>query len=588
MRIIGIHDGHNASACFLENGKIKLAMQEERLTNIKNKSGFPKLSIEEILEREKIKPKDVDYVAIASIYPPQGGTIEETLNSYRNANNVRRKIREFLREFSFVYEYYVGRHQKRRVYKLKKLGFKEKQVKFIDHHLCHASTAYFGSPWRDNVLVLTNDGRGDKICTTVYIGNNNNLKKISETKEGYSIGDIYSVTTFMLGFVPLEHEYKLMGLAPYVKDEKRIDECYEIYRDYLDLDGLNFSRKIKEKTYLILPRLKRDLEYLRFDWISAGLQKFTEEMLIKWIKECVKETGLKRVACAGGTFMNVKANKRIMELPEVEEFFVFPSCGDESISIGSAYWLYNQLKSKTKSNPEITPLEDIYLGPSFSDSEVKKVLENTNYNYEFVENIEKKVAESVAEGEIVARCKGMMEFGARALGNRSILADPSNRDVVPIINDMIKNRDFWMPFAASILKERETDYIKNPKNVEAPYMILAFDTTDKWREMIAAIHPADLTIRPQIVRKEYNPEYYKILKEFENRTGRGVLLNTSFNLHGYPIVYGPKEALWTFKNSDLNYLALGNYFIYKGIKIDFALRNHLEISQITKKGSGDV
>ena len=557
MKILGIHDGHNASACLLEDGKIKWAIQEERLTNEKNRGGFPEKAVKKILELENLAPEGIDYVTMASRSTPFGSSREQRVKDFRKSKSFFRKVKEILRETP-AYDVHVMIQQRRRIRNLKNLGFSGKQIVFVDHHLCHAATAYFGSPWRKKVLVLTNDGRGDMLCASVWIGNNGNLEKISETEEGNSVGEIYAKTTFLLGFVPLEHEYKLMGMSPYVKSEKRIEQAYEIYRNYLHIDGTKIKRDIDEKTHMILPRLKADLEYMRFDWICAGLQKFTEQVLIEWVKNCIKKTGIKRVCMAGGVFMNVKANKAISELKEVKEMFIFPSCGDESISIGAAYWIYH-----TKTGKSIEPIGSIYYGPSFENSDAEKVLKKEKYKYKKSKDIEKEVAKLVAKGEIVARCKGRLEFGARALGNRSILADPIKRDVVRIINDMIKNRDFWMPFAPSMLKERERDYIINPKKIESPYMIMAFDTTKNREEMFAGMHPSDFTARPQVVTKEHNPEYHKILKEFERLTGRGVVLNTSFNLHGYPIVYGPEEALWVFKNSGLKYLALGDYLVWK-------------------------
>jgi len=180
-----------------------------------------------------------------------------------------------------------------------------------------------------------------------------------------------------------------------------------------------------------------------------------------------------------------------------------------------------------------------------------------------IKNIELAVARLLAQKKIVARCKGRMEFGARALGNRSILADPANLHCLREINLLVKKRDFWMPFAPVILSERVSDYLINPKKIASPYMILSFDTTSRYKELIAAVHQADLTARPQVIDKQSNPDYYSILKEFEKITGRGALLNTSFNLHGFPIVYGPKEALEVFRDSDLKYLALGNYLLEK-------------------------
>jgi len=309
--------------------------------------------------------------------------------------------------------------------------------------------------------------------------------------------------------------------------------------------------------------LKELLEHKRFDWIAGGLQKFTEAILTRWVSTCLKETGIRRLALGGGIFMNVKVNKLIMELPEVAELFVYPSCGDETNAIGAAYWVYAQKAGVAK----ITPIRDLYLGPEFSNDQVGEVLRRFNFKtpvrYERLTPIEPRVARLLAEGRVVARFKGREEFGARALGNRSILANPADPIVVGLINDAIKARDFWMPFAPSILEERSADYIRNPKRVRAPYMILSFDTTDRCDEIRAAIHPFDRTVRPQEVPADWNPDYHALLKEFERLTGIGAVLNTSFNLHGYPIVSGPEDALDVFDRSGLTHLAIENWLVTK-------------------------
>lgn len=229
-------------------------------------------------------------------------------------------------------------------------------------------------------------------------------------------------------------------------------------------------------------------------------------------------------------------------------------------------------EQRKENDQKIQPLKDFYLGDDFSDESVLKEIKKNEklskkakdeFKWKHVKSIEKVIAKLLAEGQIVARCKGRMEFGARALGNRSILADPSDLRCLREINMMVKKRDFWMPFAPVMLKERADEYIINKKGVAADYMILSFDTTEKYSDFIAAVHQADLTARPQIISSEMNPDYYKILKEFEKVTGRGVLLNTSFNLHGFPIVHGPKEALEVFRDSGLKYLAVGNYLVEK-------------------------
>ena len=261
--------------------------------------------------------------------------------------------------------------------------------------------------------------------------------------------------------------------------------------------------------------------------------------------------------------MNVKANQRIMELPEVDDVFIFPSCGDESNAIGCAYLKYAEGKLRKGKEIDLSPLEDLYFGPEFTDTEIERVLGRYSYCYRKYSNIEQAVAELLAAGQIVARFKGRMEFGARALGNRSILANPSYPQVIRIINEMVKNRDFWMPFAPSILDTRAKDYVKYNKSIHAPYMMIAVDSIDERNEIIAASHPYDHTIRPQIVYEKWNPDYYHLIKSFEGLTGIGAVLNTSFNLHGYPIVCSPEDALEVFRNSGLNYMALGNFLVEK-------------------------
>ena len=569
MKILGVHDGHNASACLLEDGQISYCIQEERLSGTKNYAGFPIKSIKKILLLANIDVGELDFIAMASLHTPKPSDV---LASYKKqALMLRSKVLDVAMKTP-LYLIYKSRTRKDRLKNLAKLGIPEERVIFANHHLCHAAAAYYGAPWKDEkVLVLTNDGSGDGLCSTVYVGEDGNLNKIAETAKGSSIGNIYSSVTFMLGLVPWEHEWKVMGMAPYAP-KSGMGKSYGVFNKYLSVpDGaLTLKRNMSEPTYLIYPRLRRELEFHRFDWISAGLQRFTEETLCKWVKNAIEKTGIHKIALSGGVFMNVKANKLIMEMKEVEDIFVFPSCGDESNSIGAAYWVYAEKCRELGKEVDIPPLREIYFGPSFTDEDIEETLSkskmDTNFSYEHIDNIEKRIAELIAQGGIVARCKGRMEFGARALGNRSILADASNYGCLRTINMMVKKRDFWMPFAPVILKERENDYIINPKNVCAQYMMLSFDTAENRGEFIAAVHQADLTARPQIIEEDWNPEYYKILKEFERETGSGVLLNTSFNLHGYPIVYGPEEALWVFENSGLEYLALGNYLVTKTSK----------------------
>lgn len=570
MKILGIHDGHNASACLIEDGEIRFAIQEERLTNEKNRSGFPKKSIELLMKQLKLKPEEIDIVAFASKHvSPLFGTVLS--KQHTKMFGIRRRV-ESIAMKTPAYSMYKSINRLRRKRKVRLMGFRKNKVRFFDHHFCHATTAYYGShfPRNEKILVLTNDGAGDGLCATVSIGENGQLKRITKVKSAHSLAGVYSLTTKLLGFEPLEHEYKLMGMAPY-SSEKGVSEGYKIFQKYVSIskkDHLKFRKNVRGPIKTILPRLEKDTRNMRFDWICAGLQKLTEDVLREWVDNCLKATNTDKIALAGGIFMNVKANKKLMELERVKDIFIFPSCADETVSMGAAYAAY--AKYKSGNDAEIKPLKDFYLGDDFSDKEVlkeiKRLRKNIGFTWKYLKNIENAVARLLAERQVVARCKGKMEFGARALGNRSILADPSDLRCLRVINMMVKKRDFWMPFAPVMLEERSKEYIINKKEISSPYMILSFDSTEKYSDFIAAVHQADLTARPQVISKTMNPDYYALLKEFEKLTGRGVLLNTSFNLHGFPLVHGPREALEVFRDSGLKYLALGNYLIEKNDK----------------------
>jgi carbamoyltransferase len=314
------------------------------------------------------------------------------------------------------------------------------------------------------------------------------------------------------------------------------------------------------ETYFSYDYLSKLLELKRFDAVCAGLQRFTEEMLTTWVSNCIEKTGIRKLALSGGVFMNVKVNQAIMNLPEVDSLFIYPSCGDETNAMGAAYWAYAQHADAGT----MAPLDNLYLGRTFDDDDIAKVLKDTDgLEWEYFEDVESEAARLLNEGQVVARFKGRGEFGARALGNRSIMGDPCRDGVIREINDMIKSRDFWMPFAPSMVPEAAEQYLINKKKIDAPYMILAFDTTEDRGDLPAALHPYDFTARPQVVTKQMNPDYHRLIQEFRKRTGRGVILNTSFNLHGFPIVDTPEDAIDVLKNSGLRYLALGNYIVRK-------------------------
>ena len=569
MIVLGIYDGHNSSACVIKDGSVVAAVEEERIVRVKNYNGFPTHAVKLVLELSGVDMSQVDHVAMASKHLSAPRDREASIKRYRQPDSLKAFIQREVRRLNLVRKLYEARRRSKRLAAAQQAGIPKEEVTFVDHHLAHAAAAYYG--WGrvdEDVLVLTSDGAGDYVCATVSVGRNGKLERLVAVPSTESLGNIYAMTTLILGMVPLEHEFKLMGMAPYAPPKGR-HSVYSSLKPLMIFDqangGITWRRSSAcPEAFFNFSFFKRLYELKRFDWIAAGVQQFIEEMLVQWAHNCIKATSTRKVALGGGVFMNVKANKLIMELPEVEDLFVFPSCGDETNSIGAAMWTYNEKRSSDMPLPG--PIQAIYYGPDAAETGIEMALAayaDRGWTCTQFEDPEREVARLLAEGEVVARCKGRMEFGARALGNRSILADPTRPEVIRIINSMVKNRDFWMPFAPAMLEERAEDYLVNPKHVFAPYMTLSFDTTDRVDELRAAVHPYDVTARPQVVRREWNPEFHHLLWEFERLTGRGVILNTSFNLHGFPIVMTAGDALEVFDKSGLQYLALDNRMICK-------------------------
>ena len=574
MKVLGIHDGHNASACLFSDGEIQIALQEERLRRVKNWSGLPTQAIQWILNESGLGIGEIDWIAFNGYHAAYPMTRDELMYEYRHINDLdvtlRRKIRRLgsrVAKSMGLLDHLREKRQAERVRELVTLGFPRDRMIFVEHHTAHGAAAYFGQGnFSDDVLVLTADGSGDGICATVSIGRQGKLERLHAIPMEHSIGNVYAMVTYLMCMVPLEHEYKLMGLAPYA-EPKGVDQVFEALIKLVRFDPAVPLGWVKDEacpeTYCSYDFFRGLFEGKRFDWIAGGLQRFTETVLTQWVRNCIHATGIGRVVLGGGIFMNVKANKLIMELQEVSDLFVYPSCGDETNAMGASYWVYAQ-----KAGFEgIKPLHDVYFGPQYSNDEVEQALRAYRFKaqvkFSKLPNIERSVAELLAAGQVVARHCGREEFGARALGNRSILANPKDTNSVRVINEAIKSRDFWMPFATSILAERASDYVVNPKNVRSPYMILTFDTTDRHPDIAAGTHPYDHTVRPQVVEQSWNPRYHALLKEFESITGVGGVLNTSFNLHGYPIASSPADSLEVFDRSGLRNLAIEDWLVQK-------------------------
>lgn len=574
--ILGISESHTATAALLKDGRIVACASEERFSRIKLQPGTPRKSIEYCLNFAKIKPKDITLVAAADLEPPNIGPSDNLYTKtdlplsfiFRLLLNIAEKIETIFPNsriiFFSVYKLFKklsqSSRQNKRISNLQKiLPISSQKFIFFPHHVCHAGAALFASKVKDASLIFTADGVGDFESATASIFQNNKIEKLVSVDSQQSLGFFYQHITQYLGMRPVEDEYKVMGLAPYA-DAKKSQKVYERLKSFFKFDKSKNKWVIKISSYYLWRKLPRLLLYSRFDYIAYTAQKIIEEILSTWIKNVIEQTKVKNIALGGGVFANVKANLKIATTRGIDNIFFMPSPGDESNAIGVAYYAYFKL---TKSIPK--PLSNLYLGPLYNDDKIKKNLGGLSniLKIEKPKDINTQVAKLLASGEVVARFAGRMEFGARALGNRSILSRPDDLSVVSIINNAIKQRDFWMPFAPTILRDKAEDYLVLHK-ADSPFMNVAYDTTEKGQaDLAAAIHPYDKTTRPQILDRSANPEYWDLVKKFEKLTGIGAILNTSFNLHGEPIVCTPEDALRTFRRSGLKYLQLESYLISK-------------------------
>ena len=608
MIILGMHTCEHCSAALMVDGEIVAAAAEERFRRVKCYCGFPAQAIEFCLEYAGIRPEEIDLVAtdgllysafdVCLVQRRASFSIQDYLKEaheywypriYENKavkylDVFEDKIQEetYPRHFTDYFLNDLGGVEQGSMEKLQTLRTRlmreylpsvdESSVFYGPHHRCHAFYAYYNSGWpqvAEKTLVFTGDSWGDFENATISSFDSNREYEVFHTVNNHHLGRLYRNMTLLLGMKPYQHEYKLMGLAPYAPDPIT-QTAYDVFDETMDVNGTNFYyKKQPQDNYFWF---KEKLEGVRFDGIAGGLQRYFEDRLLRWIRNGIQRYGVHRVAFSGGLAMNVKLNLKITELEEVDYFEVAGSGDDNSTAIGVCFVaMHEHLKKNGGSLSRIKPLNSMYLGPEVKEGEVREAVRKFKLkeSCEITENAPSTfIAEKLSKGRVIGRCAGRMEFGDRALGNRSILADPRDRDVIDRINKIIKQRDYWMPFAPTILDENAGDYLVHYDKVAAPHMAIGLSATGRGRKEIpACLHPADHTARPQVLTRKANPEYYEIIKSFRDLTGVGAVLNTSFNLHGFPIVLTPEDAIGVFLNSDLDAILLNGMYIEKREKI---------------------
>ncbi len=585
MIILGIYDDHNASAALMINGEIVEAINEERITFIKNDVGFPKNAVKYLFKKYNINNDNLDFVGVSSSRPSAEQYnrlsayigIKDYKYFYKNYYNKKFNniniFQKFIDKKNYSFDkslyYHVNKkynnklnysniaHQNtvRQVfndfYKISK-----NKIQFIDHHTCHLSHAYLSKVKKTKgpTIGVTVDAFGDGRNQTVWKIKNNNYRLLADSNQ-CEIARIYRMVTLYLGMLPLQHEYKVMGLSPYAK-KNYSNEIKDFFNTIIKLDGIKFVHRSRPKN--MYTHIQENLQNYRFDNISRGLQDFVEENLVNLFKNIYQSTGIKNFVYSGGVAMNVKANKILHQNNFINDLFVPAAPDDQGTSIGACYEIARLNNIKT------TPIKNYYLGYDINDKNSNYLkYRKKNFKFKSEKLNTNKIVNLLIKGEIIARASGRMEFGSRSLGNRSLLASPNKNNVVKKINELIKNRDFWMPFAGTICSELANSYIKNPKKINGSFMTIAFDTKENKCNFAAATHPYDSTIRCQILKKEENHWYYNLLMSFYKKTKIPVLLNTSLNVHGKPIVMDEKKALELFKETPLKYLILGNKLLTK-------------------------
>lgn len=602
---LGINWEQNSTAALMIDDNIVGCVSEERFTNIKNDERYPKNAIDWLLKEFNVKKNEISSVNfISNFWSPTYSLIRHytgfKMNDYiyeqkkvwfprifqkKNVSHTKvfkdkldlnqypgKKFWKFyLKKFQNDNDHTTNKENLEIGKKIrsevvnKHLQIDRKNINFIDHSTGHALYAYFSK--KNNIkktLVLTLDAFGDHVNYSAKIFNlsKKNKLEIKNVIKGndFIIGRLYRYVTLIMGLKPNEHEYKVMGLAPYAKKEYT-KELFAKFKKIQEVKNINF--KYINRTQDLYFSIKSILDNKRFDTIASSLQQYTEYLVLKWVKNLIKKTSIDQICLAGGVAMNVKTNMLISKISKKTNLFV-PICPDDASQAMGA--CYASLLDRENINFKNVFLKNAYLGPQAQIIQKKHFNRLRKLKYSIIKkNFISKTARMLYENKIIGRYVGKSEFGARALGNRSILANPKNPEIKNKINEKIKSRDFWMPFAASVLASYAKKYfILDNKIQNYKFMTNCVQTTNLGQKMLsAAIHPYDKTCRPQILNKNDNILYENLIDEFGKLSGTYALLNTSFNLHGFPIIKDLNQAINILIKSNLDGLLLENCLILK-------------------------
>ena len=597
---------HDSAAALIQNGCILAAAQEERFTRIKHDARFPINAIGYCLSEARISPKEIDYVVF---YDKPFLKFERLLETYlafapRGFNSFRKAIPLWLKEKLF--------QKKMLCDELHKFGFEgnlANRLLFSEHHLSHAASAFFPSPF-SKAAILTMDGVGEWATTSLALGKENKIEILKEIHFPHSIGLLYSAFTYYTGFKVNSGEYKLMGLAPYGEPkyaQQILDHLIDLKADgsfRLDLSYFNYCTGLTMTSTRFHdlfegpPRSAESQLTQKHMDIAASIQKVTEEVVLRLARSLIKETGEKNLCLAGGVALNCVANGKVLREGGQNHLWIQPASGDAGGALGAALAAYHlHLEQPRQLSSSGDSMEGSYLGPMFPDEEIAKRLEWMGARFEVLEEDEliRSCVEILQEGKAVGWFQGRMEFGPRSLGARSILGDARSPQMQSVLNLKVKFRESFRPFAPSVLREEVSEWFD--LDTDSPYMLLVADISKKYqrpmtdeqkqlfgieklnvpRSDIPAITHVDYSARIQTVHRETNPRYHKLLSAFKSRTGCPVLVNTSFNVRGEPIVCTPEDAFRCFMGTGIEALAIGNCFLRKEAQPPHLKENYTEM-----------